>query len=44
MTGNVQNAVGGLESVVKKQLGLFREMVPNLTRLGYLAIQGRLST
>ena len=36
ITGNVQNAAGGIESVMSKQLGFFKELVPNLTRLGYI--------
>jgi putative tryptophan/tyrosine transport system substrate-binding protein len=33
-TGNVMNAVGGEESLAEKRFGFFRELVPNLTRLG----------
>lgn len=36
ITGNVQNAVGGWESVFTKRLGFFKEMVPNLTRLAII--------
>jgi len=36
VTGNVQNAAGGIESVLSKQLGFFKELVPNLTRLGHI--------
>lgn len=36
MTGNVQNAVGGEESITAKRIGLFKEMMPNLTRLGMI--------
>ncbi len=37
ITGNVQNAVGGEESLAAKRIGLFKELVPNLTRLGMIA-------
>jgi putative tryptophan/tyrosine transport system substrate-binding protein len=37
-TGNVQNAAGGLDSLLNKQLGIFKELVPNLTRLGYVGL------
>ena len=36
MTGNVQNAVGGEEAITTKRIGLFKELVPNLTRLGMI--------
>lgn len=36
MTGNVQNALGGEESITTKRIGLFKELVPNLTRLGMI--------
>ena len=38
VTGNVQNAAGGLESLMSKQFQLFKELVPNLTRLGYVGL------
>jgi putative ABC transport system substrate-binding protein len=38
ITGNVQNAIGGLESLMGKQLQFFKELVPNLTRLGYIGL------
>jgi putative ABC transport system substrate-binding protein len=38
LTGNVQNAMGGLESLMSKQLQFFKELVPNLTRLGYIGL------
>jgi len=38
VTGNVQNAAGGLESLMGKQFQLFKELVPNLTRLGYIGL------
>jgi putative ABC transport system substrate-binding protein len=37
-TGNVQNALGGLESLTSKQFQLFKELVPNLTRLGFIGL------
>jgi putative ABC transport system substrate-binding protein len=36
VTGNVQNAIGGLESLMSKQFQLFKELVPNLTQLGFI--------
>jgi putative ABC transport system substrate-binding protein len=38
MTGTVMNAVGGEESLTSKRIGFFRELVPNLTRLGMIGI------
>ena len=38
ITGNVQNALGGWESVFTKLLGFFKEMVPNLTRLAVIEL------
>jgi putative ABC transport system substrate-binding protein len=37
ITGNVMNAVGGEETMTQKRIGLFKELVPNLTRLGMIA-------
>ena len=37
LTGNVMNAVGGEETVTQKRIGLFKEVVPDLTRLGMIA-------
>lgn len=37
-TGNVQNANGGLESLMSKQFQFFKELVPNLTRLGFIGL------
>ena len=37
MTGNVMNAVGGEVTVTQKRIGLFKQIVPNLTRLGMIA-------
>src|SRR5262245_42323443 len=33
-TGNVMNAVGGEENVAQKRIAFFKELVPDLTRLG----------
>lgn len=38
VTGNVQNAAGGLESLMSKQFQFFKELVPKLTRLGYVGL------
>jgi putative tryptophan/tyrosine transport system substrate-binding protein len=38
MTGTVMNAVGGEESLASKRIGFFKELVPNLTRLGMIGI------
>jgi putative ABC transport system substrate-binding protein len=35
-TGNVMNAVGGEESLTEKRFGFFKELVPDLTRLGMI--------
>jgi putative ABC transport system substrate-binding protein len=37
VTGNVMNAVGGEETVTQKRIELFKQIVPNLTRLGMIA-------
>ncbi len=37
MTGNVMNAVGGEETMTQKRIGLFKQLVPSLTRLGMIA-------
>jgi putative ABC transport system substrate-binding protein len=37
-TGNVMNAVGGEETVTAKRLGFFRELVPNIKRLGMIGV------
>jgi putative tryptophan/tyrosine transport system substrate-binding protein len=37
LTGNVMNAVGGEETMTQKRIGLFKQLVPNLTRLGMIA-------
>ena len=33
ITGNVMNAVGGEETMAQKRIGLFKQLVPGLTRL-----------
>ena len=35
-TGNVMNAVGGEEALTQKRFGLFKELVPDLKRLGFI--------
>lgn len=35
-TGNVMNAVGGEEALTQKRLGLFKQLVPDLKRLGFV--------
>src|SRR5450631_1420366 len=35
-TGNVMNAVGGEEALTQKRIGLFKELVPDLKRLGFI--------
>jgi putative ABC transport system substrate-binding protein len=35
-TGNVMNAVGGEETLTQKRMGLFKELVPALKRLGFI--------
>ncbi len=42
VTGNVQNAVGGEEAITTKRIGLFKELVPNLTRLGMIGFANNL--
>lgn len=37
ITGNVMNAVGGEISMTQKRIGLFKQLVPDLTRLGVIA-------
>jgi putative tryptophan/tyrosine transport system substrate-binding protein len=37
-TGNVMNAVGGEESLTAKRLGLFKDLVPNIERLGMIGV------
>src|SRR5262249_36784424 len=36
MTGNVMNAVGGEEALTTKRIGFFKELVPDLARLGMI--------
>ena len=35
-TGNVMNAAGGEETLTPKRIGLFKELVPDLKRLGFI--------
>ncbi|HTR85896.1 MAG TPA: ABC transporter substrate-binding protein [Reyranella sp.] len=35
-TGNVMNAIGGEEALTQKRIGLFKELVPGLKRLGFV--------
>ena len=37
-TGNVMNAIGGKETLTAKRLGFFRELVPNIKRLGMIGV------
>lgn len=37
ITGNVMNAVGGELTMTQKRIGLFKQLVPGLTRLGVIA-------
>jgi putative ABC transport system substrate-binding protein len=37
ITGNVMNAVGGEETVTQKRIGLFKQLVADLTRVGMIA-------
>ncbi len=37
-TGNVMNAIGGEESLTEKRVGFFKEMVPDLKRLGMIGV------
>jgi putative ABC transport system substrate-binding protein len=37
-TGNVMNAIGGEESLTAKRLGFFRDLVPNIRRLGMIGV------
>jgi len=37
ITGNVMNAVGGEHTMTQKRIGLFKQLVPELTRLGMIA-------
>jgi putative tryptophan/tyrosine transport system substrate-binding protein len=37
ITGNVMNAAGGELTIAQKRIGLFKQLVPDLTRLGVIA-------
>ncbi len=43
-TGNVMNAVGGEETMTQKRIGFFKEIVPNLEKLGMIAPVAPLAT
>jgi putative ABC transport system substrate-binding protein len=44
LTGNVMNAVGGEETMAQKRIGFFKELVPDLRRIGMIApANGRLT-
>jgi putative tryptophan/tyrosine transport system substrate-binding protein len=44
LTGNVMNAVGGEETMTQKRIGLFKQLAPDLTRLGMIASDVALAT
>jgi putative ABC transport system substrate-binding protein len=44
ITGNVLNALGGEETIAQKRIGLFKQIFPNLKRIGILASDGSLGT
>jgi putative tryptophan/tyrosine transport system substrate-binding protein len=37
-TGNVMNAVGGEDSLTEKRFGFFKDLVPNIKRLGMIGV------
>jgi len=37
-TGNVMNAIGGENALTQKRLGLFRDLVPTINRLGMIGV------
>jgi putative ABC transport system substrate-binding protein len=37
ITGNVMNAVGGEETMTQKRMGLFKQLVPGLAKMGMIA-------
>jgi putative tryptophan/tyrosine transport system substrate-binding protein len=37
LTGNVMNAIGGEETMAQKRIGLLKELVPHLMRIGMIA-------
>jgi len=43
-TGNVMTAMGGEDTVAQKRIGLFRELVPNMKRLGFIGTTSILTT
>lgn len=44
VTGNVMNAVGGEEALTQKRMNLFKELVPDLKRLGFIGSGSILAT
>jgi len=43
-TGNVMNAVGGEEALTQKRMNFFKELVPDLKRLGFIGSSSILAT
>jgi len=43
-TGNVMNAVGGEEALTQKRMNLFKELVPDLKRIGFIGSASILAT
>lgn len=43
ITGNVMSAVGGEETMTQKRIGLFKQLVPDLTRLGVIASEAAIT-
>jgi putative tryptophan/tyrosine transport system substrate-binding protein len=43
-TGNVMNAVGGEEALTQKRMNLFKELVPDLKRVGFIGSASILAT
>ena len=43
-TGNVMNAIGGEEALTQKRMNLFRELVPDLKRIGFIGSESILAT
>ena len=43
-TGNVMNAVGGEEALTQKRMNFFKELVPDLKRLGFIGSPSILAT
>lgn len=43
-TGNVMNAAGGEEALTRKRMNLFKELIPDLKRLGFIGSPSILAT